>query len=130
LIQSVCRVFGFASLGLGMIGLFRNHVLGLHMTPAHGALHIVSGALALFFAYAAPQGTRGFAMTFGSVFLTLGVLGFLAPNLMARLIGHGTGLSAEALLVDNLIHLMIAGFLLGAGLAADEAPARRGLRRA
>jgi hypothetical protein len=127
--QSVCRVFGFASLGVGLVGLFQTHFLGMHLTPVHVAIHVVSGVLALFFGYAAPHGARGFAMSFGSIYLMLGLLGFLAPNVVARLIGHRTGVTADMLLPDNLIHLLVAGFLLGAGWASEELPSGR-LRRA
>lgn len=104
--------------------------VGMHLTPVHDVIHMVSGGLALFFGYAGPHGARGFTITFGSIYLMLGVLGFLAPTLVARLIGHTTGISSESLLPDNLIHLLLGGFLLGTAWAAVEYPTRTRLRRA
>jgi hypothetical protein len=125
----VCRIAGFALLGVGLLGFFQPHLLGMHLTPVHDVIHMVSGGLALFFGYAAPHGSKGFTITFGSIYLVLGVLGFVSPNVVARLIGHATGISADMLLPDNLIHLLLGGFLLGTGWASAEYPTHpRGLR--
>jgi hypothetical protein len=128
--RTVCRIIGFALMGTGFIGFFQPHFLGMHLTPVHDVIHMVSGGLALFFGYAASQGSKGFTLTFGAIYLLLGVLGFAAPNLVARLIGHATGVNAEILLPDNLVHLLVGGFLLGTGWASAEYPThpRLGIR--
>src|SRR5437870_8231111 len=100
----------------------------MHNTLVHDAIHIVSGAAALFFAAAAPQGARGFAIAFGSMYVLLGMLGFAEPDLTARLIGHVRGLGPDALLPDNLVHLLAGGFLLGTAWATAEHPAHPRLR--
>jgi hypothetical protein len=47
-----------------------------------------------------------FLLAFGLVYALLGVAGFLAPGLIGTVLGH-EGLTAEALMPDNVVHLVL-----------------------
>jgi hypothetical protein len=125
---TVCRIVGFALLLAGLLGFASPRLLGLHLTPLHNLVHLASGGLALFFGYPAPRGSRGFATLFGTVYLLLGVLGFLAPSLVAGLIGHPGFVSARELMPDNVAHALLGGVLLGAAWASAGHPKRPAVR--
>jgi hypothetical protein len=121
---TICRVMGFILLAVGVLGFPAPNLLGMHLTPMHNVVHLASGALALYFGYAATAGARGFALTFGAVYFLLGVLGFAAPDLVARLIGHPPTADARALTPDNVVHLILGGTFLAAGWARGRLPRR------
>src|SRR5262245_5452712 len=111
--HKLCKVLGFALLLAGVAGFVSPHLLGMHLTLVHNVVHILSGALALYFGFANPGGARGFVLGFGSIYGLLAVLGFVAPALFGRIIGHGAGdADAGMFLADNLVHVAIAGACL------------------
>src|SRR5262245_51833360 len=122
---TVCRIAGFALVAAGLAGFAEPMLLGMHLTPVHNIIHIVSGVLALYFGFIAPGGARGFAIAFGSIYLLLGFAGFAAPNLVAAAIGHDGMVNAGALMPDNVVHIVLGGVFLATGFAAASAP--RGL---
>ena len=114
----LCKVLGFALLLAGLAGFVSPHLLGMHLTPLHNVVHVLSGAAALYFGFANPAGARGFLLGFGSVYGLLAVLGFVAPQMFARLIGHGAaGTDARMFLVDNLVHVAVSAACFVAALA-------------
>jgi uncharacterized protein YjeT (DUF2065 family) len=60
---------------------------------------------------------RGLMLTFGSVYVLMGLLGFLAPGLVQALIGHPGSLDATALAPDNILHVLLGTVLVFTGLA-------------
>jgi len=116
--QSVCRIVGFLLMAVGFVGFAAPSFLGMHLTPIHNIIHIVSGALALYFGYSAPGGARRFSVVFGSIYTLLGVVGFVAPSLVGDVIAHGTIVNAGALVPDNVVHVLLGCVFLVAGLSA------------
>ena len=114
--HKLCKVAGPVLLIVGAIGFMSPHLLGLHLTPIHNVVHLLSGALASYFGFVNPGGARGFSLAFGSVYGLLAVIGFVAPQMFARIIGHGDG-TAGTFLMDNLVHVAVAGAFLVAGMA-------------
>jgi len=48
------------------------------LSLAHNLIHVISGALALYFGFAGSySGARSFCLAFGAVYLLLGVVGFV-----------------------------------------------------
>jgi hypothetical protein len=116
--RSVCRVLGFVFVLAGVAGFVEPHLAGLHLTPVHNVIHLVSGLLALYMGYAGSlDAARGFCVGFGAVYGLLGVMGFVAPGVVASLLGHQGDLAARSLVPDNVLHLVLAGILLYGGLA-------------
>lgn len=50
--KTVCKVLGLVLLLLGVAGFVAPTLLGLNLNPAHNAIHIVAGVLALYFGFA------------------------------------------------------------------------------
>src|SRR6185503_1534825 len=74
--KTVCKILGVVLLLVGVCGFALPHLLGAHLSPAHNAVHIVSGLIALYFGFAGTlSGAKAFALVFGVVYLALGVLG-------------------------------------------------------
>lgn len=119
---ALCRFAGFVLIGVGLVGFAAPGLLGMHLTPIHNVVHLVTGGLALYFGFAAPHGARGFALAFGSIYLLLGIAGFVAPGIVATVIGHGDHVDARALLPDNVVHLLLGAAFLAAGWSASAAP--------
>ena len=120
--HKLCRVLGFALLLAGFAGFVSPNLLGMHLTAVHNVVHLVSGGLALYFGFANPAGARGFLLGFGSIYGLLAVMGFVAPQMFGRIIGHGDGAAdARRFLVDNVVHVLItAACFVGAFAGAPR----------
>lgn len=86
--KTICILLGVVFLLVGICGFIAPGLLGTHLSLAHNLVHIISGALALYFGLARPSAARKFCLIFGAVYLLLGVLGFIAG-------GHQGPLSPE-----------------------------------
>ena len=74
--KSVCNILGVFLLLVGVVGFAAPVLLGLHLIQAHNVVHIVSGAIALYFGFAGTlSGAKTFCLVFGVVYLALGALG-------------------------------------------------------
>jgi hypothetical protein len=104
----------------GVAGFPMPHLLGFHLTTIHNVVHLATGALALYLGFAGGAGAvRTFCVVFGAVYLLLGVLGFVAPGLVATVIGHAPVSSGE-LTPDNLFHAVVGVAFLIAGLTSPR----------
>ena len=75
--KTVCKILGVVFLLVGVVGFVAPNLLGAHLSPAHNVVHIVSGAIALYFGFAGTlSGAKTFCLIFGVVYLALGILGF------------------------------------------------------
>jgi hypothetical protein len=76
--KTVCKILGVIFVIVGAAGFIAPTLLGAHLSLAHNLVHIISGAVALYFGFAGSAGAaRGFCIIFGIVYLLLGVCGFL-----------------------------------------------------
>lgn len=76
--KTVCKLLGVIFIIVGVAGFVAPNLLGAHFSMVHNLVHLVSGAIALYFGFAgSPSGARGFCIVFGLVYLALGVCGFL-----------------------------------------------------
>jgi hypothetical protein len=113
-------LFGLVFLAVGGLGFVENPIVGeshdaiFHADKIHNIVHLVSGALFLLVAMAAPASAGGFCKLFGIVYLALGVWGLVqyGTDGMGTLMGflHVNG-------NDNFLHIglglviFLAGFL-------------------
>lgn len=119
--RSLCRVLGIVFVLAGLAGFVEPNLLGLHLTPIHNVIHVVSGLVTLYVAFAGSlDAVRGLGLAFGSAYGLLGALGFVAPGLVGTLLGHGSGIDSRSLAPDNLLHVLLGALFLFAGAAVSS----------
>jgi hypothetical protein len=123
--RTTCRILGVAFLIAGLVGFVQPHFLGFHLTTIHNVIHLATAAVALYLGFAGTlTAARTFSLTFGAVYALLGVLGFLAPGLVATILGHSEALTARDLMPDNLFHIVAGGAFLLSGMKSEPAAVR------
>lgn len=121
--RKMCTLMGAVLLLVGILGFAQPNLLGMHLTPVHNVIHLVTGGAALYLAQNGSRGAvRQFCLVFGGMYLSLAVLGVVAPDVVAAMLGHDVHLNARALGPDNVVHALLGGAFLAAGL---KVPARR-----
>ena len=122
---------------VGILGFLAPGLLGMHLSTAHNLVHLISGALALYFGFAATlSAARLFCIIFGVVYGLLGVAGFLLGHGGAHGVGgvpaahHGAADSSlwavlpgslELASMDHIVHLLLAAvFLIGGFLTRAD----------
>jgi len=135
--KTICKLLGIVFILVGIIGFLAPGLLGMHLSLAHNLVHIISGALALYFGYAGTlAGARLFCIVFGIVYLLLGVAGYLAGQSGAHTLAgvpaahHGSGDSSllavlpgslELGSMDHLVHILLGlVFLIGGFLTKAD----------
>lgn len=114
--KTVAKILGLVLLLFGVLGFTTVlKPLGAHLNPAHNAVHIVSGVIALYFGFAATMSAaRAFDLVFGAVYLLLGVCGYLLGT------GDMHELHIGKILVlgnmDHIINIAVGGLFLIGGL--------------
>lgn len=113
--KRIATILGIVFLLVGVVGFVAPGFLGAHLSTPHNLIHIISGAVALYFGLAGSlSGARLFCLVFGIVYLLLGICGFLlgtGPDRMFEVPGilHlGT--------MDHLIHIALGIIFLIGGL--------------
>jgi len=118
--KTVCKILGVVFLLVGICGFFAPHLLGAHLTPAHNLVHLVSGALALYFGFAGSlSGAKGFCLVFGVLYLALGFLGLfvLGDPANDRMWTFGPLVLGR---VDHLIHILLGLIFLAGGMLTKK----------
>jgi len=125
--KTLCKVGGLIFLIVGLAGFAMPNLLGFHLTPIHNIVHILTGAIALYLGFAGSyDGAKTFCLIFGVVYLLLAILGFMAPGIVASILGHPGPVTAGDLMPDNVFHLLVGIVFLAVGMMrpAVVAPAR------
>jgi len=113
--KTVCRLLGVVFVIVGIAGFVAPTLLGAHLTLAHNLVHIVSGAIALYFGFAGSAGgAKGFCILFGLVYLGLGVCGWFLGAGEDRMFNIGTLLMLGK--VDHIIHMLLGVVFLAGGV--------------
>ena len=123
--QTLCKIAGVVLVIVGLAGFAMPHMLGMHLTPIHNIVHLLTAALALYMGFAASaSAARTFCIAFGAVYLLLGILGFVAPGVVAAIIGHAME-TGDSLLADNAVHVLLGLAFLGVGLTSPKVAVAR-----
>jgi hypothetical protein len=115
MIRNVLTVLGVLFIVMGLVGFAAPGLMGMHLTVAHNLIHLVSGALALYFGWKATlAAARSFCTVFGAIYALLGVIGFAVGGAegMLTLIPNQLMLGT----MDHVIHLILGAVFLVAGL--------------
>ena len=108
LIKTWLIVLGVVFLVIGLLGFINNPILALFaVNGLHNLVHILSGILALIFAFQPEASARKFALWFGIVYAVVAVLGFIAPSFMSNLLMVNMS--------DNVLHVLLAIVLIALG---------------
>jgi hypothetical protein len=131
------KVIGVVFILVGFAGFFHYHLLGAHLSVAHNVVHLVSGALALYFGTAGTlKGAKIFCLAFGVVYFLLGVAGFVAGVTATPTLLGAPGFDADPRLLrvvpgylelgtaDHLIHIAIGLLFIVAGALTKTALGR------
>ena len=114
--KTVCKILGVVFLLVGLIGFVSPHLLNAHLTPAHNVVHIVSGALALYFGFAGTlSAAKTFSLAFGVVYLALGILGITLGTGEDRMF-MPLGAALPLGQADHGIHILLGVIFLAGGL--------------
>ena len=112
--KTVCKILGVIFLLVGVCGFAAPTLLGAHLTPPHNVVHIVTGAIALYFGFAGTlSAAKMFALIFGVVYLALGVLGLAMGTGAEKMWMIGPLHFGE---MDHLIHVVLGLIFLAGGL--------------
>ena len=114
--KTVCKILGVVFLLVGLVGFASPHLLNAHLSPVHNIIHIVSGAIALYFGFAGTlSGAKAFSLVFGVVYLALGILGMALGTGDDRMWRLAPG-SLELGQADHGIHILLGVIFLAGGL--------------
>jgi hypothetical protein len=120
MVRTFNKIIGVVLLVVGLAGFAMPDMLGLHLTPIHNIIHLLTAALALYMGFAGSlSAARTFSLVFGAVYLLLGVAGFAAPSVVTGVIGH-PAVSAAELVPDNALHVVLGAAYLIVGLTASR----------
>jgi hypothetical protein len=128
--KTICKLLGVVFILVGIVGFIAPGLLGMHLSLAHNLVHIISGALALYFGFAGTlAGARLFCIVFGVVYGLLGIAGFLLGSNGAHGVAgvpaaHHSGTDSSLLAVlpgslelasmDHIVHILLGlVFLIG-----------------
>ena len=129
--RTILRILGVVFILVGILGFLAPGLMGMHLSLAHNLVHIISGALALYFGFAATlSAARLFCIIFGVVYGLLGIAGFLLGGTAAHGVGgvpashHGATDSRlwavlpgtlELATMDHIVHILLAVLFLVGG---------------
>ena len=121
--KTAALIIGFIFIAVGLLGFVDNPIIGdsdkaiFHADTVHNMVHIVSGALFVIIALAAPGYAAGFLKLFGVVYLLIGVIGFISVGTegVGRVLGflHVNG-------ADNFLHVALGVVIFLAGVASKK----------
>jgi hypothetical protein len=112
--KTVCKILGVVLVLVGLVGFVAPRLLGAHLFGPHNGVHIVSGAIALYFGFAGTlSGAKMFTLLFGVVYLALGILGLALGTGAERIWNVGP---LELGQVDHGIHVLLGIIFLAGGL--------------
>lgn len=125
--KTVCKILGVVFLIVGVAGFVAPGMLGTHLSLAHNLVHVISGAVALYFGFAgSASGARTFCLVFGVVYLLLGIVGFVmgtpGASEMAGMTHQDSRLwkvlpgTLELGQMDHIVHVLLGVVFLAGGV--------------
>ena len=103
--RTYAKVVGVVVLLVGVVGLIMGDpeggLLGFNVDITEDIVHLLTGGLLAYVGFSGPDAqARSIVMVIGVVYLLVGVLGFVMPELFGLL-------PTELALQDNLLHLVL-----------------------
>jgi hypothetical protein len=114
--KTIAKILGVVFILVGLIGFVMPGFLGTHLSLTHNLVHIISGAIALYFGFAGSlSGARLFCIIFGIVYGLLGVCGFLLGTGPDRMFEALAGLGLHLGTMDHIVHILLGLLFLVGG---------------
>jgi Domain of unknown function (DUF4383) len=113
--KNIATTMGVLFIVVGGLGFAVPDLMGMHLLVAHNMIHLISGALALYFGLNAnPATARTFCTVFGAMYALLGLAGLVGsgPDGMLTVIPDQLMLGVR----DHAVHLIAGAVFLFAGL--------------
>ena len=113
--KTVAKILGVVFILVGLIGFVAPGFLGTHLSLTHNLVHLISGAVALYFGFSATlSAARLFCIVFGIVSALLGVCGFLLGDGPDRMFEALAPLGLHLGTMDHVVHILLGVvFLIG-----------------
>jgi uncharacterized membrane protein HdeD (DUF308 family) len=114
--KTISTILGIVFLLVGLLGFAAPNLMGMHLSTTHNLIHLVSGALALYFGLKGTwESARTFCLIFGIVYALLGIAGFLfgGPDRMLNIIPNQLVLMTP----DHLVHIILGALFIIGGLS-------------
>lgn len=126
--KTILDIMGTIFVVLGIAGFVSPGMGGTHLSAAHNVIHLVSGALALWFGLKGTlSGARAFSWVFGIVYGLLGIAGMAFGHSGVSSM-HDMGADSKLLTVipnvlelgrnDHVLHIIIGIVFIAAALLA------------
>ena len=135
--KTVSTILGLIFIAIGALGFFQPSFMGTHLSITHNMIHLISGALALYFGMIGSlSGAKYFCIIFGIVYFLLGVAGFVvgAPGISTvpgmETMGSDKYLfpilpgSLELGMHDHILHAGVGLLFFVAGLVTKVGPSQ------
>jgi hypothetical protein len=120
--KTIATILGIVFLLVGVIGFVSPGFLGTHLSTTHNLVHIISGAVSLYFGLAGSlSGARTFCLVFGVVYALLGVCGFLLGSGPDRMFEALSALGLHLGTMDHIVHILLGVVYLIGGLMTKTA---------
>ena len=118
--KGACKILGIGLVLAGIAGYFNPNLLGLHLTPSHNFIHLLVGALTLYFGFTDTiEAAQVFCRVFGAIYLIAGILGFVAPEAIERIVQIPVTVVGLNLTPDNIVHLLVGAIFLIVGFLPE-----------
>jgi uncharacterized protein DUF4383 len=118
-----CKILGGVLILVGVVGFFAHNLLGIHLTPFHNIIHLVTGAIALYFGFAGTsEAAHMFSRIIGVIYLLLGILGFIIPGMIERILQIHTTTESVNLIPDNIVHMLVGAVFTVVGFLRETHP--------
>jgi Domain of unknown function (DUF4383) len=128
--KTIATLVGAVLLLIGIVGFIVGkpadpmtpNFIGTHLTFSHNIVHILTGAISLYFGLSASlAAARTFDILFGIVYGLLGVCGFLLGSGSDRMFEALAGLGLHLGTMDHVVHILLGVLYLIGGLMTKAA---------
>ena len=129
--KTIATLLGAVLLLVGIIGFVSPGFLGTHLTLSHNIVHILTGAISLYFGLSASlAAARTFCILFGVVYGLLGICGYLLGSGPDRMFEALAALGLHLGTMDHIVHILLGVLYLIGGLMTKAVVTNTGRDRA
>ena len=130
--KTIATLLGAVLILVGIVGFIVGkpadpmvpNFIGTHLTFSHNVVHILTGAISLYFGLAGSlSGARMFCIVFGVIYALLGICGFLLGSGSDRMFEALAALGLHLGTMDHIVHILLGVVYLIGGLATKAAAA-------